>query len=485
MPVLTSVLLPPLVGVVLVMFLPAKSPGLVKGAALACSGVSLVISWALLFAFDGGSAELQFTETSRWVPVEGMSFTLGVDGISLPLLLLTTLLGTVAILASFGVDERIKGYFAWFLLLEFALIGIFVAQDWFLFYVFYEIALIPMFFLIGLWGSGGRDVASLSFFLYTLGGSVFILLGILSLYLLVPERTFVMEELARASSGWGFSSQLWPFLGFLVGFAVKIPVFGLHGWLPLAHVESPTPASMMLSGVMLKTGAYGLIRAGETLPLAIQYLAPVILALALVNIIYGALLALRATDLKAMVAFSSIGHMGFVLLGISALSETGLTGAVMMMLTHGFITGALFLLVGVLYERAHTRDVTDFGGLGTQTPVLAVFMSLSLLATMGLPGLAGFISEFHTIVGAFERWGLFVIFASVGILFAAAYALRTIERLFLGQFNPRWSGLKDMNTREMVAVAPLALLMVALGVYPALALGLMDDTVAQLARAFQ
>jgi len=473
------------VGVALVMALPGTRPALVKAAALASSLISLAVSWALLLVFDGGSAELQLAGTSDWVPVEGMSFTLGVDGLSFPLLLLTTLLGTVAILASFGVRERVKGYFAWFLLLEFALIGIFLAQDWFLFFVFYEIALIPMFFLIGMWGGAGRNVAALSFFLYTLGGSGFILLGILGLYLIAPERTFVMEAFVRASEDWGLSTQLWPFLALLVGFAVKIPIFGLHGWLPVAHVESPTPASIMLSAVMLKTGAYGLIRAGETLPLAMNYVAPVILALALVNILYGALLALRATDLKAMVAFSSIGHMGFVLLGLSSLSEAGLTGAINMMVTHGIITGALFLLVGVLYERAHTRDINAFGGLGTQTPVLAVFMSLSLLAAMGLPGLAGFISELNAIVGALDRWGLLVVLASVGILFAAAYSLRTIDRLFLGQSDGRWAGLTDMSTREIVAVAPLAALMVVLGIVPGLALGLMDGTVSELARVFE
>ena len=325
----------------------------------------------------------------------------------------------------------------------------------------------------------------MSFFLYTLVGSIFMLLGIIAVYLNSDPNTFNMRELLEAREGWTEAFQIAPFLAFFAGFAVKIPVFPVHGWLPLAHVEAPTPVSVLLSGILLKMGAYGLLRVGELLPLALQWFAPVLLALAFINIMYGALLAWRQTDLKAMVAFSSIDHMGFVLLGIAALNATGFTGAVMMMVTHGIITAALFLLVGVMYEQAHTRDLTQFGGLMSSIPVFSVLMSLALLASMGLPGLAQFVSEFHVLVGAFQQWGLYVIIALIGVLVTAAYSLRTIGRMFMGPVNPRWVGLKDMGGYELVAVVPLAVLMVGLGVFPSLALGLMDSTLAQMATLFE
>ncbi len=485
MPILSTITWLPLLGVLIILFLPKQRVRLIQGVALVCTALPFVLSWSLLFRFDRGTTALQFTERHEWIPELGMTYALGLDGLSFPLLLLTTIITLVAVIASLGIRDRVKGYFAWFLLLEFAVLGVFVAQDWFLFYVFYEVGLVPMFFLIGLWGGQRRDAAAMSFFLYTLVGSIFMLLGIIAVYLNSDPNTFDMRELLEAREGWTRAFQIGPFLAFFAGFAVKIPAFPVHGWLPLAHVEAPTPISMLLSGILLKMGAYGLMRAGELLPLALEWFAPVLLALGFVNIMYGALLAWRQTDLKSMVAFSSIDHMGFVLVGIAALNATGFTGAVMMMVTHGVITAALFLLVGIIYERAHTRDLTEFGGLMASVPVFSVLMSLALLASMGLPGLAQFVSEFHVLVGAFQQWGLYVIIALIGVLVTAAYSLRTIGRMFMGQLNPKWANLKDIEGRELVAVVPLAVLMVVLGLYPSVALGLMDTTLAQMAALFE
>jgi len=487
MPILSMLTWTPLVGVVLILFLPKEKVRLIHGVALACATLSLVMAWSLLFRFDTSTAALQFTERLEWIPELGMTYILGIDGLSFPLLLLTTLVNLVAVIASLGITERVKPYFAWFLLLQFAVLGVFVSQDWFLFYVFWEIGLVPMFFLIGLWGGQRRDAASMSFFLYTLAGSIFMLLGIIAVYLHADLHTFDMQELiqVRVRDGWDQAFQILPFLAFFLGFAVKIPVFPLHGWLPLAHVEAPTPVSIILSGLLLKMGAYGLIRVSGLLPEGLEWFAPALLVLGLINILYGALLAWRQTDLKAMVAFSSIDHMGFVLVGIAALNVTGFTGALLMMLTHGIITGALFFLVGVIYERAHTRDVTAFGGLMTCIPTFSVLMSLALIASMGMPGLAQFVSEFHVLVGAFERWGLWVLIAGAGILITAAYSLRTIGSMFMGPVNSRWASLKDLSRRELSALLPLAVLMVALGLFPSLALGLMDTTLAEMAAQFQ
>ncbi len=475
----------PLVGGLLILALPKQQVRLIQGVAIGASALSFVLAWQLIASFDASIAGLQFVERVAWVPEMGMSYTLGIDGLSFPMLLLTTLMGLVAVVASVRITERAKAYMAWLMLLETAMLGVFVAQDWFLFYMYYEITLIPMFFLIGVWGGKNKGPASMSFFLYTLGGSVFMLLGIIAVYLNNPGHSFDMLQLAQAHTGWSPDFKLLVFAAFFIGLAVKIPAFPLHGWLPLAHVEAPIPVSVLLSAVLLKMGGYGLVRVSGMLPEGIAWFAPVLFVLGLINIVYGALMAWRQTDLKAMVAFSSISHMGFVLLGLSALTVTGLTGVVMQMFTHGIIVGALFLLVGCLYERANTREVGDFSGLAQRVPVFSVLMSLTLLASMGLPGLAGFISEFHALVGGFERWGLWVAAASVGIVVTAAYSLRTINQMFLGAFNARWEHLTDLNTREVLTLAPLVMLMVGLGIFPGAALKLMGSTLGGIAAAFK
>ena len=477
MPFLTAITWLPIVGVAVIMLLPRGQARLAKAVALAAAGGSLVLSWGLLISFDRSSSEPQFTERTTWIPELGMTYSLGVDGLSFPMILLTTLLSVVALIASLKVDRNIKAYFAWMLLLEFAILGVFVARDWFLFYVFWEIALVPMFFLIGMWGGPKKERATLTFFLYTLGGSIFMLLGIFAVYLATDPHTFDMAAIEAASGEWTRGFQIAPFLAFFVGFAVKIPVFPLHGWLPLAHVQAPTPVSIMLSGVLLKLGAYGILRVADALPLGLQAFLPWLFALALINILYGAFLAFRQTDLKAIVAFSSISHMGFVLLGIAALNVTGVSGAVFMMLAHGIITGGLFLLVGIIYERTHTMDIGQLSGLSGQVPVYAGITVLALLASMGLPGLAQFVGEFQTLIGAFERWGLFVLFASLGILVTATFTLRVIAGMFTGELDERWKGVRDLGGRELAAAVPLALLTVVLGIFPSFALGLTDATV--------
>jgi len=477
MRILTAITWLPIVGVAVIMLLPRGQARLAKAVALAAAGGSLVLSWGLLISFDRSSSEPQFTERTTWIPELGMTYSLGVDGLSFPMILLTTLLSVVALIASLKVVRNIKAYFAWMLLLEFAILGVFVARDWFLFYVFWEIALVPMFFLIGMWGGPKKERATLTFFLYTLGGSIFMLLGIFAVYLATDPHTFDMAAIEAASGEWTRGFQIAPFLAFFVGFAVKIPVFPLHGWLPLAHVQAPTPVSIMLSGVLLKLGAYGILRVADALPLGLQAFLPWLFALALINILYGAFLAFRQTDLKAIVAFSSISHMGFVLLGIAALNVTGVSGAVFMMLAHGIITGGLFLLVGIIYERTHTMDIGQLSGLSGQVPVYAGITVLALLASMGLPGLAQFVGEFQTLIGAFERWGLFVLFASLGILVTATFTLRVIAGMFTGELDERWKGVHDLGGRELAAAVPLALLTVVLGIFPSFALGLTDATV--------
>jgi len=477
MPILSIITWLPIVGVVVVMLLPRSRAELAKGVALAVAGGTLVLSWGLLATFDRSSSERQFTEQVPWIPELGMTYALGVDGLSFPLILLTTLLTVVSLIASLKVDQSPKAYFAWMLLLEFAVLGVFVARDWFLFYVFWEIALVPMFFLIGMWGGPKKERATLTFFMYTLGGSIFMLLGIFAVYLTAEPRTFDMTALEAASGEWTRAFQIAPFLAFFVGFAVKIPVFPLHGWLPLAHVQAPTPVSIMLSGILLKLGAYGLLRVADTLPLGLQAALPALFVLALVNILYGAFLAFRQTDLKAIVAFSSISHMGFVLLGIAALNVTGVSGAMFMMLAHGIITGGLFLLVGIIYDRTKTMDLGQLSGLRTQVPVYTSLIMLALLASMGMPGLAQFVGEFQTLLGGFERWGLFVLFASLGILVTATFTLRVITGMFTGELDTRWQGIRDLDGRELAAALPLAVLTVVLGIFPSLALSLSDATI--------
>jgi len=484
MHMLSLILWVPFFGALLVALLPAAQHRLIRGLALVHAGLTLVLSWSLLTQFDRSTAAIQFVEQVVWSATIGVSYALGVDGLALPMVLLTTLLAAVALLASERVTTGMKGYHAWMLILEFAMLGVFMARDWSLFFMFWELTLIPLFFLIDLWGGQKRHVASLNFVLYTMGGAIFILIGLIAVYRLTPTQSFAMAAIAEAAAILPRQEQVWLLLAFLIGFGVKIPIFPLHGWLPLAHVEAPSPVSILLSGVLLKMGAYGLLRVMAMLPEGTRALQPLLAGIALVSILYGGLLAWRQSDLKAMIAYSSVSHMGVVVLGLSALNETGLLGAALQMTAHGLIAGALFLLIGLLYERTHTREAADYGALIRVTPRFALFMTLALLAGMGMPGLIGFIAELHVLIGGFQQWGWLMVLTSLGVLISAAYAVRTISGLFAGPVRPEWAELSDLQPRELLAAAPLAAGLLILGMIPAPVIALMSATVAKLTAIF-
>ncbi|MDS4040759.1 MAG: NADH-quinone oxidoreductase subunit M [Candidatus Competibacter sp.] len=484
MHMLSLILWVPFFGAVLVALLPAAQHRLIRGIALFHAGLALILSWSLLARFDGGTAALQFVEQVVWSSTIGVSYALGVDGLSLPMVLLATLLATVALLASDRVTAGAKGYHAWLLVLEFAMLGVFMAQDWSLFFMFWELTLIPLFFLIDLWGGEKRHAASLNFVLYTMGGSIFMLIGLIMAYRLTPEHSFAMAAIAKAVPMLPRQEQVWLLLAFLVGFGVKIPIFPLHGWLPLAHVEAPSPVSVLLSGVLLKMGAYGMLRVVGILPEAAAILQPLLVGIALLNILYGGLLAWRQTDLKAMIAYSSVSHMGMVVLGIATLNEIGLLGATLQMVAHGLIAGALFLLIGLLYERTHTRELADYGSLVRVTPRFTFLITLALLAGMGMPGLAGFVAELHVLLGGFARWSWLMVLASLGVLMSAAYAVRTIGGLFAGPIRPELAQLQDLRPLELAAAIPLAAGLLVLGLKPAPVIALTSAKVAELAAIF-
>ena len=481
---LTILLLLPLCGVVLVALLPANKPRLVRQAALFASGATLALAWWLLGSFDSNLSQLQFSEILRWNPRLGSSYSLGVDGFSYPMVLLATLLCFVALLASSSIKDKPKGYYTLMLLLETAVLGVFMAQDWSLFYVFWELTLIPLFFLIDRWGGERRHGAALNFFLYTMGGSVFMLISLLTVFDLVPGHSFAMADMARGANDLSTHTQVLIFLGLLIGFGVKMPIFPIHGWLPVAHVEAPSPVSILLSGILLKMGAYGLIRACEMLPAAVLALQVLLAAIAFISLIYGGLLAWQQTDLKAMIAYSSISHMGVVLLGIAALNETGLTGAVYQMVAHGLVAGALFLLIGLLYERTHTRDINHYSSLVRSMPRFTFFTVLAFISAVGIPGTAGFIAELHTLIGGFDRWGWAIVLLSLGVMISAAYAIRTVGRLFTGPVSPDMLNLPDLRRSEFLAAATLSTGTILLGVFPAPVLNLIAASVAQLSHRF-
>jgi len=482
--VLLVLLILPLLGSVLLALLPDRNPKLIRSIAIAFAGAALVLSWGLISQFDLTTADLQFSLIVPWNPRLGTSFALGIDGFSFPMVLLATLLCFLAILASAGIRERVKGYYMVMLVLESAMLGVFMAQDWSLFYLFWEFTLIPLFFLIDRWGGRRKHQASLNFVLYTMGGSVFMLISLLVVFDAIPGHSFYMKDVASGALELPRDTQVLIFLGFLVGFGVKMPIFPLHGWLPLAHVEAPSPVSILLSGVLLKMGSYGLIRAATMLPEAVRALQDLLAGLALFSLIYGGLLAWRQTDMKAMIAYSSVSHMGIVLLGIATMNVAGLSGAMMQMVAHGLVAGALFLLIGLLYERTGTRDINHYSSLIQVTPRFAFFTSLALLAGMAIPGTAGFIAELHAMIGTFERWGWVALLVSIGMLISAAYAVRTIGRLFTGPVRPDMREVQDLRTTEMAAAGILSLGIVAIGIAPGELLAMMSASVAQLSDLF-
>ena len=472
----------PVLGAALIAVLPARRALWLWQVAMLFALVTLGYALWLAAGFDPAGPAIQFHESRPWNIRLGSYFALGIDGIALAMVLLSALLTLIAVLVSRRMEEGARLYFTLVLLLESAMFGVFTARDWSLFYVFWEATLIPLFFLIDRLGGPNRQRAALNFFLYTLGGSVFMLVALLFLYDAAPGHSFAMGDMAEGARDLPPPTQLLIFAGLFIGFGVKMPVFPLHGWLPLAHVEAPSPVSILLSGVLLKMGAYGLIRAAETLPAALLATQDWLAALALISIVYGGVLAWRQQDLKAMVAYSSISHMGVVLLGIATLNVTGLTGAVMQMVAHGLTAATLFLIVGLLYQRTHSRDLADYGCLLGRAPRFAFFTAFALLAAIGLPGSAGFIAELHALVGGFARWGGWVLIVCVGMLVGAAYGLRVIGRLCMRGLPAQ--EIADMTRTETVAAAILGLGIVALGVWPAPLLDLVSGSVDRVGRLF-
>jgi NADH-quinone oxidoreductase subunit M len=467
-PILSWMIFLPLLGMVVVMALPKTSVGALRWTSVAFTFVPLVISLAMLADYDWTSSAMQFAERHDWIPTLGIQYQLGVDGISVPLVVLTTLLTFICIIASFNIDKRVKEYMAFFLLLETGMIGVFCALDFFLFYVFWEVMLVPMYFLIGVWGGPRKEYAAIKFFLYTLFGSIFMLVAILAIYFTSEPRTFDMLVIMEQGVGWAMSFQIFLWVFFFIGFAIKVPIFPFHTWLPDAHVEAPTAVSVILAGVLLKMGTYGILRVNfSMLPGASQYFGEFMAWLGMIAIIYGALVSMAQKDLKKLVAYSSVSHMGFCILAMGALTTTGIAGAMFQMISHGLITGAMFLLVGVLYDRAHTREIAAFGGLWTHLPVYSAIMTLFAMASLGLPGLSGFVAEFMVFLGAFQTYPVITALSVIGVLLTAGYILRMVQRVFLGPFNAdKWGSLTEINKREIFTIAPLAILTIWIGVYP-------------------
>jgi NADH-quinone oxidoreductase subunit M len=478
---LTTTVFLPLLGGLVLLLIPKGGEESMRWVALVTALLTFLVSVYLLVPFEVGRAGMQLETVVPWIPAAGINYHLGVDGLSLPLLILTTLLTLLSIVYSWRVDHRVKEYLFLFLLLETGMNGVFVALDFFLFYVFWEITLVPMYFLIGIWGGPRREYAAIKFFLYTLVGSLAMLLAILLLYFHSEPRTFAILELIKqqplARAPLLAALAFW---GFFLSFAIKVPMWPFHTWLPDAHVEAPTAGSVILAGILLKMGTYGFVRISlPMLPEAFKAYAPLVAVLALVGIVYGALVAMAQPDLKKLVAYSSVNHMGYVMLGTAAAAAAvgvpekaaaatmALNGAVFEMVAHGIITGALFLIVGVIYDyRTHTRGVDDFGGLGAVLPVYTGITTMAMLASLGLPGLMGFVAEFLIFVGAFGIFPALTVVAVTGVIFSAAMFLWTIQRIFLGPLNPRWAALPDLDRREALALAPLAALMLVFGVYP-------------------
>jgi NADH-quinone oxidoreductase subunit M len=492
LPILTLVTFLPLLGAIIVAVAPATYA---RPLALGTALVTWVVSLLLVLGFSGTaerSGLFQFVVDAPWIPAFGIQFKLGVDGLSLVLVLLTTTLSWISILASFRpIKERIKEYMVSFLVLEVGMIGVFVALDLFLFYIFWEIVLVPMYLIIGIWGGANRIYATIKFVLYTLVGSLLMLIAILATAFAFQSAhpdtgwTGAFDFLALREFGFDPTLQIFAFLAFFLAFAIKVPMFPFHTWLPDAHVEAPTAGSVILAAVMLKLGAYGFIRFALPLfPDAAVTFGPVIIVLSLIAIIYGAIVALVQPDLKKLVAYSSVSHMGFVTLGIFVFNEQGLQGAILQMVNHGLITGALFLLVGVIYERTHDRTIAKMGGVAGVMPVYAATFGFFVFASAGLPGLSGFVGEFLALVGGFLYSPWVAAVAAFCMILAAAYLLWMFQRVAFGELSDFLRGLghhlTDMTPVEILTLAPLGALVVVFGVFPGLLLDLVQGSVTQV-----
>ena len=500
--ILTVVTFLPLAGAVVLLFVNKDKKNLVRWWANLVGLAGFLVSVPLFFWFDYDNAgEMQFVERVGWIDALGVEYAVGIDGISLLLVLLTTLLGSIAILSSWeSIQDRAKEYYIFMLLLQTGMLGVFVALDFFMFYVFWEVMLVPMYFLIGVWGGPRKLYAAIKFFLYTLVGSVLLLLGILALYFQYPaiaaripeiaaqfgsERTFDILAFQAIGQYLSFEIQYWVFLVFFVGFAIKVPMFPFHTWLPDAHVEAPTAGSVILAGVLLKMGTYGFVRFSlPILPEASVHFVPFIITLSIIAIIYGALVAMMQKDMKSLVAYSSVSHMGFITLGMFALNPNGLNGSILQQINHGITTGALFLIVGIIYERRHTRQISEFGGLSTIMPVYATIFLIMTLSSIGLPLMNGFIGEFVILQGALQENLWWAVAGASGIVLGAAYMLWLYQRTMFGKLdNPANEKLPDLNLREVVTFAPLVILVFWIGIYPAPFLDALEEPVNKIVAA--
>jgi len=466
----------PILGMIVITFIPKDKHNLIRWTAVAATVPPLFWAWQIFSKFDRTTVEMQFTEKASWIPAFNIEYYMGIDGISVTMVLLTALLCFLCIFASFGIKKGLKGYFAMFLLLDTGMMGVFCALDFFLFYVFWEVMLLPMYFLIGIWGGPRREYAAIKFFLYTLFGSVLMLLVLLFFYFFsvdpaTGQHTFNLVTLQNQATHIGpladFDYRLLAWMALFIGFAIKVPVFPFHTWLPDAHVEAPTAVSVILAGVLLKMGTYGILRISfPILPDATRYFGTFMAVLGVINIIYGALCAMAQKDLKKLVAYSSVSHMGFVLLGMASFTPEGINGAVFQMFNHGTVTAMLFLLVGVIYDRAHHREINGFGGLITQMPRYSVITGLAFMAALGLPGLSSFISEAMVFLGAFQTYKILTIIAVFGVVLGASYMLWTFQRVFFGPLKDKYKSLPEISFREMFTLVPLGAIVIFLGVYP-------------------
>ena len=489
MPLVTLTTFAPLLGACFLAILPREHERGIQRAALAFSLVPFGLSLAMLAGFQPGTAGFQLEQQVAWIPAWGIGYHVGIDGVSLFLVLLTTFLTPIVVLASFGdVHRRTKEYFVLFLLLETGMLGAFVALDLFLFYVFWEVMLVPMYLLIGVWGGPRRVYAATKFVLYTMVGSLPMLVAIL--YCAWKTRAMggapSFDYLRLLANSLSPSEQLWCFAAFALAFAIKVPLFPVHTWLPDAHVEAPTGGSVILAGVLLKMGTYGLLRFAMPLfPVAVQAAAPLMVALAVVGIVYGALVAVVQPDVKKLVAYSSVSHLGFCVLGLFGLTTTAVSGSVYQMLNHGLSTGGLFLLVGMIYERRHTRQLAAFGGLWTVVPRFSVALLLVMLASAGLPGLNGFVGEFLILVGAFPTWQWATAVATSGIVLGALYLLWMYQRVVFGPVTDEANRrLGDLSGRELAVIVPVIALCVVMGLYPAPFLSRIEPSVDHILHSY-
>ena len=489
--VLTYMTFIPLFGAVAVLVLPSRAVGAIRAVATAATIPGLLMAVWLLAHFDASNTAPQFVERASWISDYHIEYFVGIDGISVTMVVLTALLCTICMIASYGIDKAVKGYFALFLLLETGMMGTFVALDFFLFYVFWELMLLPMYFLIGIWGGPRREYAAIKFFLYTMLGSVLMLVALLYLYFTPTPHSFDMTQLgALVHDHIPGDVQLLLWLALFIAFAIKIPAFPFHTWLPDAHVEAPTAISVILAGVLLKMGTYGILRINYGI-LPAATLAPfwhgqslafwLLAALGTFNIVYGAVCAMAQEDLKKLVAYSSISHMGYVMLGMAAFTPQGINGAVLQMFNHGTVTAMLFLLVGVVYDRAHHRQINGFGGLASIMPLYTGMTGLAFFAAMGLPGLSAFISEVLVLLGAWKAYPGLTVVAVSAVVLTAGYMLWTLQRMYLGKPNPKYENLPEISFREMVTLVPLAIIVIFLGVYPTAILNLQSPALVKLA----